>query len=786
MPCNHIREVRRRRVAHRTAWSPENGSEFGKKDRARLSIAHTLREPTPLQTETLRIREHFSFHPQPAPSTAETRPGIRQNVCNFAHANGIRIEPRAPPRHTRGMSKLTAALLLGLGFAACETLALPGWFDTVEPRIEQALVTQFGEEERPRAVRGLRQMAAQWGPYDGDAKAFEDFAMENFAGDMNSRDALFDRFQRHLEVLQGKLSEIAYDFRLQVDLDRGTILPFDHRFAAVDPSAHVADDFFANKLAFVALLNFPLTTLKESLEQGPKWSRREWAEARLAQRFSSRLPAKIQQGITDAERSAESYVDAYKIHADMLVDPKGQRFFPAGTILTPHWNLRDEIRARYSDPAGIDAQRLLAKVMERIVDQSIPEIVINNPSIVWAPYANTVTAAPDATIRSSGAAPSNRPAPDTRYAFMLELFRANRAADPYYASAPTLIARKFDLDRQMGDERVKAILEQILASPQFARAGRLVAKRLGRPLEPFDIWYNGFRPIQSVPEADLDAATRKRYPTVEAFRADRPRILGTLGFAPERAAFLLSLIDIEASRGPALSLPGEMRGEKTRLRIRVEADGMNFGDYVSAVREMGRAIDQAVSMNEVDYTLLHGTPGIAFSDSLALLTQSHALELLGIVEPDSRTADSKVLDDFWQAAEISGVSLVELEIWRWMYAHPYARPADLKVAVLQIARDTWNRWYAPVIGVRDSTLLAVYSHTVFTELSLADYATGHVIAYQIETQMRKAGNFGAEFERMAKFGNLPADLWMKNATGQAVSAESLLAKTALALDSFDR
>lgn len=300
IPCNHIQDVRRRLIAHRTAWSPENRSVVEKMDRARLSIAHTFREPTPLQTETVRNLRTLFAPRHPAHSSPETSPGIRQSVCNFAHADGIWIEPLHPPRHTRGMSKLTAALLLGLGVAACETLALPGWFNAVEPRIEQALVTQFGEEERPRA------------------------------------------------------------------------------------------------------------------------------------------------------------------------------------------------------------------------------------------------------------------------------------------------------------------------------------------------------------------------------------------------------------------------------------------------------------------------------------------------------ADSQVLDDFWQAAEISGVALVELEIWRWMYAHPNARPADLKVAVLQIARDTWNRWYAPVIGVRDSTLLAVYSHTVLTELYLADYAVGHVVRYQIEAQMRKAGNFGAEFERISKFGDLPADLWMKNATGLAVSADSLLDKTSLALDSFDR
>ena len=66
---------------------------------------------------------------------------------------------------------------------------------------------------------------------------------------------------------------------------------------------------------------------------------------------------------------------------------------------------------------------------------------------------------------------------------------------------------------------------------------------------------------------------------------------------------------------------------------------------------------------------------------------------------------------------------------------------------------------------RDVTLLAVYSHMICEVLYLPDYPIGHLIGFQIEEQMKKAGKLGAEFERMAKFGNVAPDLWMKNATG---------------------
>ena len=82
------------------------------------------------------------------------------------------------------------------------------------------------------------------------------------------------------ETLDGHMLEIGRDFRKQSDLDLGPIYPFDETLAGYDPSAHVTDDLFENKLAFTVLLNFPLTTLQQRLAEGEKWSRRHWAETR--------------------------------------------------------------------------------------------------------------------------------------------------------------------------------------------------------------------------------------------------------------------------------------------------------------------------------------------------------------------------------------------------------------------------------------------------------------------------------------------------------------------------
>ena len=102
-----------------------------------------------------------------------------------------------------------------------------------------------------------------------------------------------------LEQLDGHMHEIRRVLREPVDLDMGPLLPMDETLAGYEVSAHVSDDLFENKVAFIALLNFPLRTLQEKLASGEQWSRREWAEARLAERFSKRVPAEVNQVIAE-------------------------------------------------------------------------------------------------------------------------------------------------------------------------------------------------------------------------------------------------------------------------------------------------------------------------------------------------------------------------------------------------------------------------------------------------------------------------------------------------------
>ncbi|MGB7921660.1 MAG: hypothetical protein WCF57_00310, partial [Pyrinomonadaceae bacterium] len=175
-------------------------------------------------------------------------------------------------------------------------------------KLEKELVAKYGEGQRERLQRGMRQVTSFWRDADGDAAVFEEFVRTNFAGDQMKLDTLFNRFERNFEQLDGHMHEIMREFNAQSDLDAGEILSFDETFAGYDPSAHVLDDFFKNKIAFIVLLNFPLTTLEQRLSEGEKWSRREWAEARMAQRFSKRIPADVNLAVSQAAAEAGRYI----------------------------------------------------------------------------------------------------------------------------------------------------------------------------------------------------------------------------------------------------------------------------------------------------------------------------------------------------------------------------------------------------------------------------------------------------------------------------------------------
>lgn len=638
------------------------------------------------------------------------------------------------------------------------------------------MTAKFGEEHRPRIEAGVRQARALWKAEDGTDAEFETFCLERFIADRDTLNRTFARIQDNLESILGNFLRISRDLKTPIELDRGEPLAVDYVFAEWSPYAHLETDFFRNKLAFAIVLNFPQYTLEQKLALGEKWDRRQWAMARLGDRFTSRIPAEVNQVVNERSVKADNYISEYNIFMGRLLGPDGKTLFPPDLKLISHWGIRDELKSWYGKADGAARQETIYQVMLRIIDQSIPARVVNRSDAYWDPKANQVYEERDGRRVPVDAAPEG----GKRYEMLLSMFGGQRLKDPHVPLNPTLIARRFNEDRQIPEEQVEKLFTGLLSSPLIARTAALIEKRLGRKLRPYDIWYDGFKTRSTLDTADLDARLRAKYPDVKAFQADLVPTLVKLGFSAERARFLADRIVVDPSRGAGHAMGAEMRADQVRLRTRIPAGGMNYKGYNIAAHELGHNVEQVFSLHAMDEYLLSGVPNTGFTEAFAFVFQKRDLELLGIPAADPMKKDLEVLDDLWMTYEIAGVSLVDMKVWRWLYAHPDATAAQLQAAVADIAREVWNVHYAPVFGEKDCTILAIYSHMIDALLYLPDYALGHLIAFQIEKHL-EGKNLGEEMERMCRMGSVTPRLWMLRAVGSDLSAEPLLASAREAL-----
>ena len=628
-----------------------------------------------------------------------------------------------------------------------------------------------------RAARGVEQVAALWTEEAGTPAEFEAFCRDNFVADPGARARMAAQLEQNFESIWGCFNKMNVDLNLPIHVEGPEPTPLDEMFGAYSPSAHFDDDMFRQKIAFVVVLNFPFYSLEEKNELGGGWSRQEWAYARLGDIFISRTAAGCQQALSAQLSAADNYIANYNIEMGHLLDEKGERLFPDMSLIS-HWGLRDELKTHYSDgEEGLAKQRMIYQVMRRIIDQSIPECVIDNPGYDWAPYANTVT--------RDGKAVDAASEPDTRYRYFLDNFHAMSALDRYNPRYPTAIARAFDGDMEVSFEEIEKLFDSFCSAPQVGEVARLIEQRLGRKLEPFDIWYDGFKSRSSLSEEDLSAQTRRLYPDREAFASKgMPSILAQLGFGKQKSDFICSHISVDPSRGAGHAWGAAMRTDNARLRTRIGKDGMDYKGYNIAVHEFGHNVEQTISLHDVDHYILKGVPNTAFTEALAFVFQLRDLDFMGYRDDGAEREALQTLDIFWGCYEIMGVSLVDMYTWRWLYSHPDATAARLKEQVISTAGEVWNKYYAPYLGEAGSPILAIYSHMIDTPLYLPNYPYGHIIHFQLEQQFR-GKSVAAEIERIYPAGRLTPQHWMRHAVGSEVSAQPLLDAASAALQSLE-
>lgn len=643
--------------------------------------------------------------------------------------------------------------------------------NTIDKVISQ-LKEQHGEAHAFRIERGVQRAADLWRTSDGTTSDFEQFCMDNFIADEQELDLVFDRMAYNFEHLFGYLGRISLELNRQIHEDRGPIHRIDQIFGAYSPGAHVQDDLFNNKIAFIIVLNFPQYSLDEKNELGADWDGRQWGFARLGDYFSARIPAHILQENNAIYSHGRLYISEYNIFAGKLLNDQGATLFPENMRLLAHWNIRDEIKSNYAEADGLPKQEMLYKVMLRIINQDIPLDVINNPGFQWNPFSNE--------LFRDGQKVDFQPEDTRRYQVLLDNFNAIRKTDPYYSNLDTYIKRRFESSMEIPYEEVSQLFKEYAASPLLREVGQVISQRLGRELRPFDLWYNGFIGRGGISESELDRITKKRYPNAEALNADLPRQLRDLGFDRQMADFLASKIEVDAARGSGHAMRASMRSKPSHLRTRIGADGMDYKGYNIAIHEFGHNVEQTISNHFVDNYFINGIPNTAFTEALAFMFQKRDLQLLGIQQTDPMMEHLEVLDIFWDNYEMMGVSLIDMEVWKWLYDNPDATAQQLKEAVLRIAKEIWNEYYADVFGEEDTPILAIYSHMIQSPLYLMNYPYGRLIMFQLEDYMAEH-DFASEVLRIFALGQLTPRHWMHRAVGEQISNEPIFAAVERAL-----
>ncbi|WP_291857953.1 hypothetical protein [Marinilabilia sp.] len=638
----------------------------------------------------------------------------------------------------------------------------------IDESTEKIIVSELKSQHpglEERIERGVKHATSLWQEGDGTKEEFVAFCKENFIADDAEREIFFEKTSRNLEILNGHYNKISLKLQEPLHLKYGEIKPIDEAFGGFNPYAHMLEDLFSSKIAFSVALNFPYYSLTEKEESGNSWSRLVWAYARMGDVFTARVPARLKQEVSRVGSNSDVYISGYNIYVGNLVDEEGSRPFPEDMVLLSHWNLRDELKANYPlGKEGLAKQKMIYQVMKRIISQTIPNDIINSSDYLWNPFSNEVF--------KGGNQVSLEREPDTRYQQILNNFNALKAIDAY-TPMDTYIRRKFEGEMEIAQPEVEALFVKFLESDVLKEVGNVISQRLGRPLEPFDIWYDGFKSRSNINEDFLSERTRSLYPDAAALDADLPNLLEKLGFSEEKAQFISEKVNVDPARGSGHAWGAAMKGQQSHLRTRVPENGMDYKGYNIAIHEFGHNVEQTISLYNVDHYMLNGVPNTAFTEALAFIFQKRDLQLLGISEENSGQEALKTLDVLWSTYEIMGVSLLDMRVWKWLYDNPSANSAELKAATIEMAREIWNDYFAPVYGMEDEPILAVYSHMISYPLYLSAYAYGNIIEFQLEQYLAER-DFANEVLRIFRQGRLTPNQWMQEAVGSQIDVQPML------------
>jgi hypothetical protein len=617
--------------------------------------------------------------------------------------------------------------------------------------LETELLNLHGEQQKKRIKEGLKQVSKLWKKEDGSEEDFKNFVLENFISDEDKLNNIFCTFEKNIEQINGITFELSRFLREPLDLNVGELSNLDDLFLKYDLQSHIMEDFYKSKIAFLILLNFKQYSFEKLEKIENSLSRENLAKIALVDTFSYRIPVNLEQKLSDSLIEANNYISNYNIYINNIIDSNENNLFKKELKLISHWGLRDEIQNQYNYNGGLEKQRLIHNIMNKIIKQELPKEFINNKDYIYK-YNDD----------------KNNKEDITRYEKLLNVFLAEKEINKYYLNKNSLIDNKFNLERQMSKDKVKEILEEVLTAPVLKDVAAYISKKLNRPLEPFDIWYNGFTKDSGINEDELDPIIKQKYPNVKYFQNDLENILSKLKFCPD---FLKNKITVDNGRGCGHAMEAHRKEDNAHIRIRFDEDGLTYKNFVVAMHELGHAVEQVFSLNYMDHYLLAGVPNTAFTECFAFIFQNKVSEILELPTTDNKNL--YVLDLLWETFEISGVAMTDIEIWEWLCNNEKATAQELKEAVLNISKNVWNKYFSSVLGIKDQVLLSIYSHIIDCGLYTPDYPLGLIIKFQLESYLKNK-SLSEEMFRMCKIGSVSPNLWMNIAVGESISASSLI------------
>ncbi|MBL9148000.1 MAG: hypothetical protein JNM94_04835 [Phycisphaerae bacterium] len=632
-----------------------------------------------------------------------------------------------------------------------------------------AIVARHGAAERTRAEAGVRRVRERWTAQDGNAETFDRFCVDHYVPAAKANE-LLDRLEAGMTWIGGHLYELRRHLRRFSDMRVERIDAIDDVLATFDPAPDLSDQWYRQKLAFVALLNFDRPALDRMLSEGDAWSPARWAEARLTQAFPPRIPAELNDRARAVNHRANRFVSEFHVPVGTLVDATGARRFEKGRKLVAHWLVREAIKSGYAAENGLAMQRALAWTMARHIDGTIPRAVMDSSSDAdWDPARNTL-----------GGAPATETVGLTRYQIWLERRDIAFEYDRHYTDYPTAIRRKCELEREIPEREVERVLVELLSSPVRRDLAAFLRTRIGRPLEAFDIYCDEF--VQQRPIEELDRRVKERIGDGASMERRLPEILMSLGYDAKDAEFFGARIRVEIARGAGHAVRPGVPELPAWLRTSTLEGNLGWDGFDTAMHELGHTLEQVISTHFAPRPALRNVPNTACTEAFAFLYQSLARKALGLVTPEEERLafDYDSVQTFASACQIAGPSLLELRVWNWIYANPTADAAALRNEVLRVADDIWRTYYEQDFGPDPYRLLAAYQHMLSHPLYLPDYALGHIMSHQIRSFVRSR-DLAAETKRICSIGRVTPDLWMRRAVGRGISAAALEADAKAAL-----